>query len=105
MEVAHILVSDYASDPEAVRTFCEQYGICGEAVRAVDLVRKHFLATKPELEVEADPEGNGEWLVIRFDARGSVADVLDRYGRCKREWITAATDAGRSLIRFVYNII
>jgi hypothetical protein len=71
---------------------------------ATGLVEKHF-STKPTIDLEADPDGEGEWLALRFDTHGGIEHVLEVYDRCKAEWVSRDRGEGLSRIRFVHNII
>ena len=91
--------------PDEVRSFCERLGLTESAKSAVELVKKHFRPDTIRLSVGSDPEGDGEWLAIVADVRGSVADVLKAYDDCKTEWLAIAPRPQLGLVRFLYNIL
>lgn len=87
-----------------VRQLCERLQITGLADLAIELVQKRLKPKRMRIEPGSDPEGDGEWLVIRADVRGSVAEVLDNYAACKKEWLELAPPSKQRLVRFLYNI-
>lgn len=91
--------------PAEVPAFCERLGLTDSAKTAVELVKKHFQPEAIRLSVGSDPEGDGEWLVIVADVRGSVADTLKAYDDCKTEWLAVAPRPQLGLVRFLYNIL
>jgi hypothetical protein len=91
--------------PAEVVAFCESLGILEYAKIASDLVKKHLGPETIAMQISSDPEGDGEWLVIRADVRGSVAKVLQDYSACKKDWLTVAPQRERGLVRFLYNIL
>src|SRR6266446_1627402 len=76
-----------------VRRFCARHGIEKLAETARELVERTFRPDRIIMDIGADPEGDGEWLAIRAEVRGSVDEVLDRYSACKKEWVRVAPPA------------
>jgi hypothetical protein len=94
-----------ARGPTDVEQLCQRLGIHDLAEVAMGLVKKNLKPERIRLEAAGDPEGDGEWLVIRAEVHGRVDEVLDRYSTCKQEWIRLAPASKRGLVRFLYNIL
>jgi hypothetical protein len=91
--------------PADVLAFCQRKGLTQDVKTAVELAKQSFRSDKLRLQIEGDPEGEEEWVVIDVDVQGTVNEVLGAYDSFKEKWLTAvATDRGR-LVRLLYNII
>jgi hypothetical protein len=77
----------------------------GALETGVRLIKKHFETEAVEVGMDDDPEGDGAWLVLRFDARGGVPEALRRYRSCMAEWGDTAPPDAQNAIRFLYNIL
>jgi hypothetical protein len=96
--------SELGAQSADVRDFCVRLGIEKEATEAVAIAHETLRPERIRLEPAGDPEGDGEWLVVRADVRGPVDEVLARYSACKDEWLRRARPDKTGVVRFVYNI-
>ena len=85
--------------------FCEERSIMPLAKKAIQLVQKHFFPNSVSIYLSGDPEGDGQWVVVRADVPGTVKSVLDAYGRLKDEWISEVPFEQGYSVRFLYNIV
>ena len=69
------------------------------------MVQEKLCPKQLRIEVENDPEGSGEWLVLDVEMKGSVDEVLASYHRFKDEWLLQLPPARRSLMRLLVNIV
>lgn len=98
-------LSSYTDDIRAVRTFCQKHQILADLKTAIRLITQSFPRTQNvRIALRGDPEGDGEWLVIQFDAAGDVGHVLGAYAKLKKEWVSLIQGRGLGMIRFLYNI-
>jgi hypothetical protein len=93
-----------SGDRDAVFSFCREFAIETEIETAFRLVQQHFSPERWQIDLEGDPEGDSRWLVLRFDARGDVSEVLATYSELKDEWLSSAHPKAWPLVRFMYNI-
>jgi len=92
-------------EPAEVRAFCTRLKIRQLARNAVRLVETNLKPKRVRLELASDPEGDGEWLLIRADVDDIVDEVLENYSACKKTWLRLAPPAKREYVRFLYNIL
>jgi len=57
------------------------------------------------MEIQSDPDGHGEWLLIEVDVQGMIDDVLASYHRYKEHLTESVPWPQRRLIRTLYNIL
>lgn len=93
----------YSQDHDRVRTFCHDHGILDAAAQAIALAKECFKPEEVAIQIEGDPESDGEWLVIDVTVRGEVREVLDAYRHYKNRWHTSTPWQQRRRIRLVYN--
>jgi hypothetical protein len=98
-------IDQYAVDPKEVRRFCLRTDLFLEGKRAIKLAQLTLKPRRLQVQLEGDPEGCGEWLVIDVDILGPVDKALEVYHICKEKWMADLCAPNRGLIRLVYNIV
>jgi hypothetical protein len=93
----------YAADPEAVRAFCARHGILADAETTLRIAQECFNPTKITIQVEYDPEDDGEWLGIDIFAKFSVDEMRAANARFTTRRIATVSLNKIPLIRVDYN--
>jgi hypothetical protein len=85
--------------------FCQEHGIASLLERALELAQKHFTPNSLSVYLSGDPDGDGQWVVVRADLSGTVDMALSAYRNLKTEWLESVGWEQNSAIRFLYNIL
>ncbi|GEM_PF-6721671 len=94
-----------AADSMEVERFCAKHELHNLVSAAIQIVQTEMKPERIQLETANDPEGDGEWVVIRTDIRATVDEVLARYAACKNAWLRLAPPSKQGLVCFLYNIL
>jgi len=73
--------------------------------KAIQLAEKHFSPSSLSVYLSGDPDGDGQWVVIRSDVSGTVDTALSAYRNLKTEWLDSVGWQESSAVRFLYNIL
>jgi hypothetical protein len=99
-------VSEYSSEPEAVRRFCGDRRLMRQAQVAVQLAEQQFPKRgKVRLRVEQDPESDAESLVVHVPVPRGTRDVLDPYNGFVDQWVAIAPPDAVGLISLTFKFI
>jgi hypothetical protein len=92
--------------PLPVREFCSREGLEECLWQAVEMAGEFFPTARVDrFQVMRDPEGDGEWLAVRFAVEGDlgIADIVDRYDAFTDAWLDVAPEWGEEKIRVSFN--
>jgi hypothetical protein len=102
--VANNWLSQFAANPERVRSFCEVNGILSDVEKTIGLVHNSFPAVqKVTLRLTEDSESGVEKLTVDIAIGGEAKDAYTAYDAFLDRWIAAVEWAKRALIRLAYN--
>lgn len=91
---------------DEVLTFCSREQIFNHFHRALRLAQQSFLDLKNiEVEIENDPESEGEWLVIVVQIHGEIGKVLDMYDAYTRKFVRVVPWPALDKIRLIYDFV
>jgi hypothetical protein len=96
-------LADYASEPDAVRSFCQTLGILTDLQAGIRLVETCFPSRKSlAVKLTQDPETDAEWVEIETFVYATIPEALDAYRRYIKEWVRAVSPNQRAKIRLAY---
>lgn len=91
---------------EEEHAFCEKHGLFPYLPVVEELIKANFPdALGVQTELMKDPEAEGEWLVIDVRVKGEIEEILDRYDRYTRDWVTKVPWPAREKVALNYIIL
>lgn len=86
--------------------FCIRHDLSFYLSMAIGLMRDSFPSLKRfSLQLELDPDTSEEWILIDFDVKGEIEEILEEYDRYTDRWVKAAPWPQRDKIRTSFNIL
>lgn len=101
----HFRSSPLELAPE-VLSFGQQHVLLRYLQTACTLIESCFSSVENlSVEVEHDPDGGEQWLVLSITIQGETEDILDQYQSYTHQWVSHVLWPERNKIRLSYDIV